>query len=72
MIWVENLGVGWWTSRRIRTKFCIIGRGIVCLILCQSHFAYLGEGWQTGEWIEAKFMHHKLGTLYAYTYVESF
>ena len=33
------------------------------LILCQSHFAYVGEGWQPGEWIEAKFMHHKLGTL---------
>ena len=44
----------------------------MCLILCQSHFAYVGEGWQPGEWIEAKFMHHKLGTLYAYTYVESF
>ena len=35
----------------------------MCLILCQSHFAYVGEGWQPGEWIEAKFMHHKLGTL---------
>ena len=32
---------------------------------------YLGMGWRTGDWIKTRFMHHKLGTLYAYTYAES-